>query len=134
MRNVMQESATTGFVRPVAADRLMLPLEWISSSICTCTYPGGIPKDGQARSHGLRRRGVAAARLADQPDVGMTGEITLRGNVSPVGGIKEKVFAAHRAGLKRVLILTETSAISRTCPPRFGRTSTSSSSGGWTES
>jgi ATP-dependent Lon protease len=107
MRNVMQESATTAvsFVRS-RADRLMLPAEWMKLIDLHVHIPqGGIPKDGP--SAGVTVFAAVASLLLDcavKPDVGMTGEITLRGNVLPVGGIKEKILAAHRAGLKRVLI------------------------------
>ncbi len=107
MRNVMQESATTAvsFVRS-RADRLHLPEEWLKLIDLHVHVPqGGVPKDGP--SAGVTVFAAVASLLLDcpvKPDVGMTGEITLRGNVLPVGGIKEKILAAHRAGLKRVLI------------------------------
>jgi ATP-dependent Lon protease len=107
MRNVMQESATTAvsFVRS-RADRLMLPAEWLKLIDLHVHVPqGGIPKDGP--SAGVTVFAAVASLLLDcpvRPDVGMTGEITLRGNVLPVGGIKEKILAAHRAGLRSVLI------------------------------
>jgi ATP-dependent Lon protease len=107
MRSVMQESATTAvsFVRS-RADRLMLPVEWLKSIDLHVHVPqGGIPKDGP--SAGVTVFAAVASLLLDcpvKPDVAMTGEITLRGTVLPVGGIKEKVLAAHRAGLKCVLI------------------------------
>jgi ATP-dependent Lon protease len=107
MRSVMQESATTAvsFVRS-RADRLNLPPEWLKLIDLHVHIPqGGIPKDGP--SAGVTVFAAVASLLLDwpvKPDVGMTGEITLRGNVLPVGGIKEKVLAAHRAGLKRILI------------------------------
>ncbi|HEX9294620.1 MAG TPA: S16 family serine protease, partial [Polyangiaceae bacterium] len=107
MRSVMQESATTAvsFVRS-HADRLMLPHEWLKLIDLHVHVPqGGIPKDGP--SAGVTVFAAVASLLLDcavKPDVGMTGEITLRGNVLPVGGVKEKILAAHRAGLKRVLI------------------------------
>jgi ATP-dependent Lon protease len=107
MRSVMQESATTAvsFVRS-RADRLMLPPEWLKLIDLHVHIPqGGIPKDGP--SAGVTVFAAVASLLLDcavKPDVGMTGEITLRGNVLPVGGIKEKVLAAHRAGLKCILI------------------------------
>jgi ATP-dependent Lon protease len=107
MRSVMQESATTAvsFVRS-RADRLLLPPEWLKSIDLHVHVPqGGLPKDGP--SAGVPVFAAVASLLLDcpiKPDVAMTGEITLRGMVLPVGGIKEKVLAAHRAGLKRVLI------------------------------
>jgi ATP-dependent Lon protease len=107
MRNVMQESATTAvsFVRSKAA-LLHLDPEWLRTIDLHVHIPqNGTPKDGP--SAGVTMFTAVCSLLLNCPvksDVAMTGEISLRGRVMPVGGVKEKLLAAHRAGIKHVLI------------------------------
>ncbi len=107
LKSVMQESASAAltFVRSRAA-QLGLDPEFLKTIDLHLHVPkGGTPKDGP--SAGVTMFSAVASLLlaaAVRRDVAMTGEISLRGAVLPVGGIKEKLLAAHRAGIKEVLV------------------------------
>ncbi|MGZ3418373.1 MAG: endopeptidase La [Polyangiales bacterium] len=106
LRNVMQESAHAAwsFVRAHLADLHVSVEEQQKLDVHLHVPHGGTPKDGP--SAGITMFTAMVSRLTNCPvrhDVAMTGEITLRGLVLPIGGLKEKVLAAHRAGIKKVL-------------------------------
>ena len=104
---VMQESAQAAlsWVRAHAND-LGLADDWFSKHDVHIHVPAGaVPKDGP--SAGVTMATAIASLVRDTPvaeDIGMTGEITLTGQVLPIGGLREKSLAAQRAGLKRIVI------------------------------
>ncbi len=107
LKSVMQESASAAlsFVRS-RASQLGLDPEFLKAIDLHLHVPkGGTPKDGP--SAGVTMFSAVASLLlacAIKRDVAMTGEISLRGAILPVGGIKEKLLAAHRAGIREVLL------------------------------
>ncbi len=107
---VMRESAQAGFsyIR-TRAQELGIDGNFQEETDIHIHLPeGGIPKDGPSAGISMSTAVVSAlTNRAVRSDVAMTGEITLRGRVLPVGGIKEKVLAAHRVGIKMIIMPKE---------------------------
>ena len=108
--DVMQESvkAAKSYIRSKSLDYGIIPPVFNKNDFHIHVPEGATPKDGPSAGVGMVTSIVSA--ITDIPvdkTVAMTGEITLRGIVLPIGGLKEKLLAAHRAGIKKVLIPKE---------------------------
>jgi ATP-dependent Lon protease len=105
--DVMKESATAAlsFIR-ANAKKIDVDEDFFETHDLHIHVPAGaIPKDGP--SAGVTMLTALTSLLKNQTidkDLAMTGEITLRGQVLPVGGVKEKILAAHRAGIKEIIL------------------------------
>jgi ATP-dependent Lon protease len=122
--DVMRESAQAAlsWVRS-HADRFALPEDWFATHDVHLHVPAGaIPKDGPSAGITMATAIASLVRgVSVSNDVGMTGEITLTGQVLPVGGVREKVLAAQRAGLKRVILPGENRPDLEDLPPETRR-------------
>ena len=108
--DVMQESvkAAKSYIRSKSLDYGIIPPIFDKKDFHIHVPEGATPKDGPSAGVGMVTSIISAiTEIPVSKDVAMTGEITLRGLVLPIGGLKEKLLAAHRAGIKKVLIPEE---------------------------
>ena len=108
--NVMKESASTAlsYLKAHASEYKIAPEKFEEHNIHIHVPEGAVPKDGP--SAGITMLTALASAFTGRsirPYLAMTGEITLRGQVLPVGGIKEKVLAAKRAGIKDIIVCSQ---------------------------
>ena len=119
---VMKESAQAAlsFIRSNAAELKVPPAAFENSEIHIHVPSGGTPKDGP--SAGITMVVALASMLTKRPVkpcVAMTGEITLRGQLLPIGGLKEKLLAAYRAGINTVILPEENRKDTVELPPEI---------------
>ncbi len=108
--DVMQESITAALTVVRSRSRLLgIPVDFHENNDIHIHIPeGATPKDGPSAGIGMCTAIVSVLTgIPVRADVAMTGEITLRGQVLPIGGLKEKLLAAHRGGIKTVIIPDE---------------------------
>jgi ATP-dependent Lon protease len=108
--DVMQESvkAAKSFVRSKCLEYGIIPPLFEKKDFHIHVPEGATPKDGPSAGIGMVTSIVSSiTNIPVKRDVAMTGEVTLTGQVLPIGGLKEKLIAAHRAGIKKVLIPKE---------------------------
>ena len=108
--DVMQESvkAAKSYIRSKSLDYGIIPPIFDKKDFHIHVPEGATPKDGPSAGVGMVTSIISAiTEIPVDKNVAMTGEITLRGLVLPIGGLKEKLLAAHRAGIKKVLIPME---------------------------
>ena len=108
--DVMQESikAAKSFIRSKSLDYGIIPPLFEKKDFHIHVPEGATPKDGPSAGIGMVTSIVSAiTKIPVRRDVAMTGEVTLTGQVLPIGGLKEKLLAAHRAGIKQVVIPKE---------------------------